>query len=84
MEGKPFTVEELRVLTEPRTWVRKSLTERPKSEFDENPRLGLRLSALVEEAQVLKYRLNQGEIPQPDYHAQLQRVRRDIGNILYL
>ena len=84
MKGKPFTLEELRVLTEPRTWFRKSLTERPKSEFDGNPQLGLRLDVLVEEAQVLDYRLRQGEIFLPDYQAELQRVRRDIGNILYL
>ena len=84
MEGKPLTVEELRVLTEPRTWFRKSLTERSQSEFDKNPTLGLMLSILVEESQVLNYRLKQGEIPQPYYQAQLQRVRRDIGNILYL
>ena len=84
MEGKPFTLEELRVLTEPRTWFRKSLTERPQSQFDGNPQLGLRLSVLLEEAQVLDYEMKRGEISPSDYQAQLQHVRRDIGNILYV
>ena len=84
MESKPFTAKELQILAEPRTWFRKSLTERPQAEFDENPQLGLRLSVLVEEAQVLDYRLGRREISQPDYQAQLQHVRRDIGNILYV
>ena len=84
MGEKEFTVEELRMWYNPRTWFRRSLEERPQEEFDSDPQLGTRLGALAEEAHVLLNQNIMGKLSQRDYKRQLQRVRRDIGNILYV
>ena len=81
--GKTFTKEELRDIQKPRTLFRRTLVERTREEFEQNPQLGLRLGLVLEEAQIADLDYRQRKITEQEYLERIQQLRKDLGNIVY-
>ncbi|HLC62942.1 MAG TPA: hypothetical protein VJJ21_01345 [Candidatus Nanoarchaeia archaeon] len=71
-----FTVEELRDIAKPRTWLRTRLVERTKF----TPQLEAQLkNAVMDKVDLDAYEPRTS----PAYQREVARIRREIGNILY-
>jgi|SRR3989338_842665 len=81
--GKPFTLKELRDWRKPKTLFRRNLVERTNEEFERNPQLGLRLTLILEEAQIAALDYKKGEITEKQYLERMHELRREVGNLYY-
>ncbi|MDI6721279.1 MAG: hypothetical protein QMD85_02725 [Candidatus Aenigmarchaeota archaeon] len=83
-EGKELTPRELRVWYKPSTWFRKELIRRPREEFERSPQLELELSELKLNSMFLSADYQRGRISETEYQKNMARIRREMGNIVYV
>lgn len=82
----PYTVKELRVWYDPRTWRLfrgGTLVARTTDEIAHHPELVARLNVLCEDAHVLRVDVAMGKVDIPLYQRRVAEIRQNIGNIIY-